>query len=396
VTRIDWRCKGFPPGADGLDVDEFVARGPHLRDFMTPVAALDAAALATNIQAMAEYCAAHGVRLAPHAKTAMSPQLGLQQLDAGAVGLTVATMSQARVFRAVGVNRLLLANQLIDLIGIEWLRSELAVDTGFRFGCFVDSTDGVALAARGSPEPHRPVDVYIEMGAIGGRAGCRTLAAAQDVARAITATPGVRLAGVAGWEGVLASDRAPASETRVREFLWMLDETARALVDHGDGRGFDVTVGGSAYFDLVVDELAGQWPVLLRSGCTLLHDSGHYAEVTPLPKLRAALRVWGNVLSTPESGLALVDVGRRDAGFDAGLPVAELVWRPDESMPAPAAGLTVTALNDQHAFVAGTGLAVGDLVGLGVSHPCTTMDKWRLIPVIDEDYRVIDCIRTYF
>jgi D-serine deaminase-like pyridoxal phosphate-dependent protein len=54
---------------------------------------------------------------------------------------------------------------------------------------------------------------------------------------------------------------------------------------------------------------------------------------------------------------------------------------------------------DQHAFLkvgAGATLKVGDLVGCGISHPCTAFDKWRLIPVVDDGYVVIDAVLTYF
>ena len=68
-------------------------------------------------------------------------------------------------------------------------------------------------------------------------------------------------------------------------------------------------------------------------------------------------------------------------------------------MPAPA-GWAVTKLNDQHAYLKldadGGGLRVGDRVCLGISHPCTTFDKWRWMPVVDEDYGVVDAIVTCF
>ena len=38
----------------------------------------------------------------------------------------------------------------------------------------------------------------------------------------------------------------------------------------------------------------------------------------------------------------------------------------------------------------------GDLVGCGVSHACTAFDKWRIIPVLDDEDRVIDAVATYF
>lgn len=61
--------------------------------------------------------------------------------------------------------------------------------------------------------------------------------------------------------------------------------------------------------------------------------------------------------------------------------------------------LTVTALNDQHGFLrlpAGFELGPGDLVRLGISHPCTTLDKWRVIPVADDEEQVVGLVHTFF
>jgi D-serine deaminase-like pyridoxal phosphate-dependent protein len=62
-------------------------------------------------------------------------------------------------------------------------------------------------------------------------------------------------------------------------------------------------------------------------------------------------------------------------------------------------GATVTELNDQHAYLRlgeDAAVAPGDLVGLGISHPCTTLDKWRMIPVVDSDDRVVDVVHAFF
>jgi D-serine deaminase-like pyridoxal phosphate-dependent protein len=73
--------------------------------------------------------------------------------------------------------------------------------------------------------------------------------------------------------------------------------------------------------------------------------------------------------------------------------------RRQDSEAVGLAGAEVTGLNDQHAYLRldpDTALAPGDLVCLGISHPCTTLDKWRVIPVLDEQDRVIDVVHTFF
>lgn len=177
-----------------------------------------------------------------------------------------------------------------------------------------------------------------------------------------------------------------------------------------------VSAGGSEWFDAVAESFAAlgdlslSRPVLklLRSGAYVTHDDVHYRDVTPFRdriagegSLEPAFRLWAQVLSRPEPGLALLNAGKRDAPYDLGLPVPQVVRRGGGSDPAvPATGLTVTRLADQHAFVSvapeGADLAVGDWVGLGVSHPCTAFDKWQLVPVVGETGVVTDFVRTFF
>jgi D-serine deaminase-like pyridoxal phosphate-dependent protein len=410
--------KGFgllAPGADGTSPASLAAARPalHAAGFSYPLLTLREPALAANLEAMAAWCDRAGVRLAPHGKTAMSPELAARQLASGAWGITVATIGQLRAYRAFGFPRLLLANELVDEAGIAWLADELAADPGFAAYCYVDSADGVAILDRvlTGHQAGRRLPVLVEIGL--GRTGCRTDEQALAVAKAAAATGTLAVAGVAGYEGSLPGGPSAQTLGVVTSFCRRLAGLAGAVAGLADAGGeFIVTAGGSVYFDIVARELAAAGPgfpagaaVVLRSGCYPFHDHGLYQSVTPAargvtgaPVFRPALELWAQVLSRPEPGLALLGAGRRDVGFDAGLPVPLRVRRRDGGADG-LAGAEVTGLNDQHAYLRldpDIALTPGDLVCLGISHPCTTLDKWRVIPVLDERDRVIDAVRTFF
>ena len=356
------------------------AVGRPLTEIPLPVLVLRESAVAHNLASMQRWCDERGVSLAPHGKTTMAPALIRRQLEAGAWGMTAATVPQLAVMRAAGARRVILANQLVGAPEIAWFERERE---GIEAYCLVDSVAGVrALAAA----VERPLRVLIELG--GPRAGCRTLSQALAVADAVADAPSLVLGGVEGFEGTLPEEDVDAFVDRLRELVEALDSNgAFAGVDE-----IIATAGGSAFFDHVVDRLrfsglSRAVRVVLRSGCYVTHDDGMYAESSPLPGLRAALELWARVLSCPEPGLAIAGFGKRDAPYDRGLPVVR----------APA-GVVVEALNDQHAYLrdAAGVLAVGDTVVCGISHPCTAFDKWPLIGVVDDDDIVIDAIRTYF
>lgn len=407
------RDKSVPPAAWGRTVREYLADAPELDRWETPLLTLDRGLLDANIALMARWTAAAGVALAPHGKTTMAPQLWRAQLAAGSWAITLATGWQAQLARSFGVGRIMLANALVDPAALTWLAAESARDAGFEFFCWADSVATVELMdkiLRDTP-PGSRVRVLVELGGPHGRTGARTRAEAHAVAAALRAGDRLELAGVAGYEGALAHDRSSAGVAAVRGYLGELAALHTELAAAGAYAGpAIVTAGGSAYPELVVEELAGladaTTTVVLRSGAYLVHDDGFYAGISPLaapavdPGLRAAMHGWARVVSRPEPELALLDGGKRDFPFDEGLPVPQLVV--GGALPA---GAHVSALNDQHTFLRLPGadaadLPVGSIVRLGLSHPCTAFDKWRLIPVVDDAAadrpRVVDLIRTYF
>ncbi|GAB2694681.1 amino acid deaminase [Kitasatospora kifunensis] len=409
--RLDWRFKAVPAQAWGLTVREYLATGPTLDQLATPLLTLDAGALAHNLRTMADWCAHAEVELAPHGKTTMAPALWQAQLEAGAFGITVANLPQLRVARAFRVSRVMLANTLLDPAGLAWLADELAADPGFSVSSWVDSVAAVrqmdqALRAAGATHP---LEVLVELGGPGGRTGARDQATALAVARAVDQAPTLRLIGVAGYEGALAHDSTPAGLATVEAYLAAMVELHDALRAEGHFTGVErvlVSAGGSAYFDQVTQALAPlaathrDTTVVLRSGAYLAHDDGFYRAISPLVRgaggrpLRSALHGWARVVSQPEPNLSLLDGGKRDFPYDLGLPEPQLA-RPGRVLTG-----TVTALNDQHAFLRDSDAEIGEVVRLGLSHPCTAFDKWTLIPVLDdasaEHPRVVDLVRTFF
>jgi len=419
AERMDWRFKGMPAKSFGMRVGDALDAGLDLfsDEFVAPLVVLDEPALEHNLRTMADWCARQGVALAPHGKTTMAPQLFVKQFERGAWGLTAATISQLRVYRAFGVRRVLMANQLVDSGGLRWLTGELDRDPAFSFSCLVDSVAGVARMTEvlGTRPSSRPLDVLVELGGKGGRTGARGLDAAIEVAEAVKRSGALRLVGASGYEAALAHGTSEADLATVDAYLAELRQLVLRLASAGHFEGLEqviVTAGGSAYFDQVAAAFVERWPRdlpvigVLRSGCYLTHDDGLYQRVSPFHRahrlqggepFRPALHAWGQVSSHPEPALALLTMGRRDVPFDQDLPQPQLRRHADGST-TPLARARVTQLNDQHAFLAlgaGEPLEVGEWVRFGVSHPCTTFDKWPLIPLVNGT-RVVDLVRTFF
>jgi D-serine dehydratase len=409
------RCT--PPGVAFAYVE-----APNIlrEDLPLPVAVLRGSVLDRNLAEFQQFSEAAGVLLCPHAKTTMAPALFRRQLAAGSWGLTFATGAQVRAAREHGVPRIFYANELVGAADIRYVCAELRRDPGFEFYCLADSVAGVRLLAErvAAESPGRPVNVLVEGGLAGARCGVRDVATAVEVAQAVrAAAPHLALVGVEGFEGLARARDDGDREPVVREFLAFLVQIAAAL----DSRDlFDVpevllTAGGTAFPDVVIDVLTGArlsrpTRVMLRSGCYLSEDWGLYARAlaemhtrtgSGAPALEPALEVWAQVLSVPEPDLLILSAGRRDFGQDAGNPIA-LTHVPrgtTERRSLRTGGWTMAGVSDQHAHMTvppGHGAAVGDLVALGPSHPCTTFDKWRTLYLVDDDYTVTEEVPTYF
>jgi D-serine dehydratase len=399
-----------------MRLSEVAGRGWNVLrgDCPLPLAVLREDALAANSAWMMAFARRHGLLLAPHGKTTMAPALFQRQIRDGAWAITVATSQQLQVALAAGVSRIILANQPVGQAVYACFQA-LHQHPGLELYVLADSIEGVSLlAARASRAAANatPLRVLVEIGTRGARSGCRDIASATAVARAVAAAPGLRLAGVEAFEGVLTETAA------VAELVARVAASARAIEALGlFGPEVVLSAGGSAFFDLVAQEfepLRLSRPLLrvLRSGCYLTHDHFGYARDlqrvlherrVELPEggLRPALELWTYVQSRPDPDKLLLTMGKRDVGYDMALP-QPIAWFRPGVMQEPAAmpaGCSLVRLNDQHAHLSiptASTFAVGDMIGIGIAHPCTTFERWQVLMLVDEHMNVIGAIRTCF
>ena len=382
-------------------------------DLSLPSAVLYEDRLRHNLDWMRRFIATYGVKLAPHGKTTMAPKLFEMQMKGGAWGITLATPHQTQVAYHHGVRRVLMANQLVGKENMAAI-SRLLRDPAFEFYCLVDSPAQVGMLGAFYAKHGQRLNVLLELGLQGGRSGVRDDEQLKTTLAAVQSWNGTLiLSGVEIYEGVLED------EARIRVFLERVVAVTRQLMleKHFQRVPILLSGAGSAWYDMVAEvftaaNFGNDVEIVLRPGCYLTHDVGAYREAqakimkrNPVAAqmhggLLPALHVWAYVQSVPEQDKAIVGMGKRDAAFDAGLPIPALHYRPGDAVPKPApAHWTLTQMMDQHAYMQiarEDDLRVGDMIAFDISHPCLTFDKWRTLPILNAEYSVIDVISTFF
>jgi len=422
TEKIDNEFKGFPFSENPLTLKEISKQGWGILqgNLPMPVATLKSSIIKSNSRWMRFFTKRFGVRIAPHGKTSMSPQLFQIQMNDGAWAITVANVHQLRLCREWNIKRVFMANQVAGTQNLLELTRELSIDPELDLYMLVDSIENAKQIASAAKDRKlvNPIQVLVELGFEGGRTGCRSLKSAINLARAIKSLePQLILRGVEGYEALLRSYTNP--ENRIINFLIEIKKLVNQCICENlfSEQTVIISAGGSDFFDIVLKELSKistekEVVCVIRSGCYLTHDSLNYnrffkkimkrtkeaKEIRPL--LQPALQIWGVIQSIPEKRLCIVNIGKRDISYDIEMPVPELFFRPgiDKIPKKISKKCKVIDLNDQHAYLDISdinNLNVGDLLAFGISHPCTTFDKWRLIYLVDDSYNVIGGIRTY-
>lgn len=411
----------MPLGQFHPTISSVLGLRPSACEVLLPALTLDETAYCHNRDFFLEYIRATGARIAPHAKTPMSADIAADLIEAGAWAATVANLQQAEAMLSHGISRILIANGLGGLRNAPRLAALQTKYPESEIICIADSIAAVALLSAAATAAGSSIPVLVEVGA--GRSGARTFESADLVAQAILRDPMLVLRGVATYEG---SVEGPTEMARIEGIDALLDFVSRVFLHLRRLAPADtliISAGGSLYFDRVIEALG---PVveedtnaflLLRSGAIFFYDHGIYRSglaamdrrggllvgkdrVSAENSFKPALKLWAEVLSVPEPGLAICGFGMRDVSFDQGMPVPLAIFR-DGLLRTEydRSSLSVIKLNDQHAFLRlekPSTLSIGDVVAFGISHPCTCFDRWRQFYVLSSEERISGVCQTLF
>lgn len=377
-----------------------------------PAALIKKSALESNIAWMQGYANRRGVSLAPHGKTTMTPWIFQAQQHAGAWAIGVGSPWQAYVAMDSGIQRVLMANQLVGKANMQVIAQLKARFPTTDYLCCVDSLENAQALSDFFNAQDMILDVLIELGVQGGRCGCRDSQSALALAKMVDMLPGLRLRGLTLYEGVLHGDNP---QPKIEALLFQAAQLACALEKFVEGE-FILSGAGSAWYDVVCNVwLVAKKPancrIVIRPGCYITHDCGIYHDAQQailtrdpiachnLGSLTTALELAAYIQSVPEEGRAIVNFGKRDCAFDAGLPQPSAHYRQGKPLALDPHSITSVAIMDQHCMLQlapGCDVRVGDILIFGTSHPCLTFDKWKTLLLVDDDYDVIEELETRF
>jgi D-serine dehydratase len=329
----------------------------------------------------------------------MSPQLAQMQVAAGATALTVANFWQGRIFLKHGFKNLIIANEVLDPTAIAEI-AKINKQKQAEIIFYVDSILALEIIQKHTPLEGEQ-NLFIEIGTENGRGGVRDLSLVEQLAQRIKADQRLNLIGVTGFEGAVPdAARGRRGVKKISKFCQKIVAAAELAYPYKSDQPFVISAGGSAYFDIVARELNKfEKPrrLLLRSGGYITHDHKYYEEIYPFAlsdrSFKPAIEVWAQVISKPEKDFGVLNLGKRDIGNDLHNPI------PIKSYDGQVKSFSavIEKLNDQHGYLRGKQeFSLAQLIGLGISHPCTTFDKWGLIPLVNDDYDLIDCLQTFF
>lgn len=432
--RLDASTKGFPLAVGSVRLGDIGARNWNVLngDLALPALVLRDARMDNNMEVMRRFAEHHGVSLAPHGKSTFCPQLYREQIDRGkSWGITAATVQQAALVAGAGVKNILICNEIVGAGAVRELVALILAHPEKRFASLVDSDGAMDQLARHGGEAMRAAgkkfEVLIEIGVPGGRAGVRTTEQAEALIRRIVAEELFDLVGIECYEGLVSRPTPEETLAAIDGLLDLSVDIHRLAERLGAFAGKSETIltaGGSVYFDRVVERyrLAQLGPgvrVILRGGCSLTYDNGHYhrqlmamdkrggldmpeGRVSAVETFTPALELFATVLSLQDQGVAVLNMGIRDVPYDLGLPAPLRHYRDGvlvNALDRADSGYAIVKANDQHCYLsypAGADLRVGDAIACGISHPCTAFDKWDVVWRVDESFNVTGALKTFF
>ena len=279
----------------------------------TPALVIDAAIVQRNIDRIAGYAASHGLALRPHTKTHKSVYVARLQLNAGAIGLTVAKAGEAEVM-ATAADDLLVAYPAVDPIRAQRL-AQLALRKTVRVG--IDSAFGAASLGSAANQAASTIGILVDVDLGMHRTGVQSPDEAINLARLVDGTPGLRFDGLMCYPGHI-SGSAEKQVPGLKQAAALLAETIDRL--RSSGLPPQIISSGSTPTARHSHHMPGVTEI--RPGTYVYNDMnivrGGYCTID-----NCAARVICTVVSTAVPGQVVLDAGSKTLTSDLCGPAPE-------------------------------------------------------------------------
>jgi 3-hydroxy-D-aspartate aldolase len=312
----------------------------------TPALVIDLDALERNLRRMADFAAAAGIAVRPHAKTHKSPDIAARQIALGAVGMCCQKVSEAEILVANGIKDVLVSNEVAGAGKLARL-ARLALRATMAVCC--DAIDNVAEIEAACAAADARLDVLVEIDVGGRRCGAAPGGPAARIAEAIARSPHLRFAGLQAYHGAAQHVREPGERReRIAGAVADVQETLQALQAVGL-RARVVGGGGTGSFE---NEAASRVYTELQPGSYVFMDADYArnmgADGAPIHTFEHALFVLATVMSAPVPERCVVDAGHKALAVDSGMPVPWMLPGALYHRPSDEHGvLDVTALAER-------------------------------------------------
>lgn len=207
----------------------------------TPCLVLDIGGLQRNIERAAAFCTKHAIALRPHAKSHKGSRIAKLQIEAGAVGICVATVGEAEAMVAAGIDDILITSTITHENKIA---RAIALAKSTRITLVVDDPDVASRINRAAAAAHIVIPVLIDVDLGRHRNGIANAEQALNVAAAIAASPALRLAGIQAYASHISHVASFDERNAVsRECANMIVDLKQALTSAG--YHIETVTGGS-------------------------------------------------------------------------------------------------------------------------------------------------------
>jgi D-serine deaminase-like pyridoxal phosphate-dependent protein len=275
----------------------------------TPALMVDLDVFDANVAAMAALLRGTTKTVRPHVKTHRTPELAKRQLGGAAVGVTCATVGEAEVMVAAGIDDVLIANEIVDGAKIARV-ADLAHAAAITVAA--DDPAPVEALSRAASEAGVTVGVLIDVDILLHRCGVASVSDALELARTIHSSPGLRLAGIMGYEGRVRLGTEKRDERIGRAYATLSEVKAGLLA-----AGFAVDTVSAAGTSTLAEAIADPTITELQAGVYALMEPELLIMNVPF---RCAAAVRGTVISR-HTNRFVADVGRRVVGVEYGPPI---------------------------------------------------------------------------